>query len=209
MDVAEARLETVDLQLARTEVRAPVAGKIVARNARIGGIATAAGQAMFVIMRDGALELRADVAEADLLRLTAGQKATLHAAGTDAALTGTVRLVEPSIDVTSRLGRARITVDAPDMLRPGMFVEAEILVAEREAIAVPVTSVGSDASGTTVMRVRDGLVERVEVKTGIRDGSHVEILEGLAAGDTVVTKAGAFVRSGDKINPVPDTAATN
>jgi len=47
------------------------------------------------------------------------------------------------------------------------------------------------------------------VTTGIRQGSWVEIVAGLANGDTVVTKAGAFVRNGDKINPVPAAAETN
>lgn len=209
VDLGEAQLENVDLQLARTEVKAPVAGKVVTRNARLGGVATAAGQAMFVIVRDGALELRADVAEADLLRLDEGQKAELHTVGTEAGLSGTVRLVEPTIDAATRLGRARIAVDEPEKLRSGMFAEAEVLVAEREALSVPVTAVGSDASGTTVMRVTDGVVERVVVKTGIRDGSFVEVLEGLAEGDLVVAKAGAFVRSGDRVNPVSDAATVN
>jgi HlyD family secretion protein len=207
--LAEARLENVDLMLNRTEVKAPVAGKIVARNAKTGAIATAAGQPMFVITRDGALELRADVAETDLLRLVPGQKALLRAVGMTEPLTGTVRLVEPSIDPVTRLGRARITVDASDALRTGMFVEAEILVAEREGLAVPVTAIGSSPEGSTVMRVKDGVVERVSVKTGIRDGGLVEITEGLNDGDMVVTKAGAFFRAGDRINPVPAAAATN
>lgn len=202
--LAEARLQNVELMLSRTEVKAPVAGRIVARNAKIGAIATAAGQPMFVITRDAALELRADVAETDLLRLAAGQKATLRAVGMTDVLTGTVRLVEPAIDPVTRLGRARIAVDsAGDALRTGMFVEAEILTAERDGLAIPVTAVGSSPDGATVMRVKDGVVERVAVKTGIRDGGMVEIIEGLAEGDTVVTKAGAFVRAGDRINPVP------
>ena len=202
--LAEARLENVNLMLSRTEVKAPVAGRIVARNAKIGAIATAAGQPMFVITRDAALELRADVAETDLLRLAPGQKATLHAVGMADALDGTLRLVEPTIDPVSRLGRARITVDsASDALRTGMFVEADILAAQHEALAVPVTAIGSSPEGTTVMRVKDGVVERVTVKTGIRDGGLVEITVGLADGDMIVTKAGAFVRSGDRINPVP------
>lgn len=206
--LAEARLENVELNLSRTEVRAPVAGKIVARNAKIGAIATAAGQPMFVIIRDAALELRADVAETDLLRLAKDQRAALRAVGMAEALTGTVRLVEPAIDPVTRLGRARIAIDSPgDVLRTGMFVEAEIVVAEREALAVPVTSIGSSPEGSTVMRVKDGVVERVIVQTGIRDGGLVEVTDGLSAGDTVVTKAGAFVRSGDRINPV--TADTN
>jgi HlyD family secretion protein len=193
--LAEARLDNVDLMLNRTEVKAPVAGKIVARNARIGAIATAAGQPMFVITRDGALELRADVAEIDLLRLAFGQTAQLRAVGTTGMLTGTVRLIEPAIDPVTRLGRVRISVEAGETLRSGMFVEAEIIAAQREGLAVPVTAIGSSPEGSTVMRVRDGVVERVAVTTGIRDGG------------MVVTKAGAFVRTGDRINPVP--AATN
>lgn len=208
--LAEARLENVALMLSRTEVKAPVAGKIVARNARIGAIATAAGQPMFVITRDAALELRADVAETDLLRLAPGQTAQLRAVGMDGVLEGTLRLVEPSIDPVTRLGRARITVDSSNAsLRTGMFVEAEILAARTEALAVPVTAIGSSTEGATVMRVTDGVVERVAVKTGIRDGGLVEITEGLNQGNLVVTKAGAFVRPGDRINPVPAPAAVN
>lgn len=208
--LAEARLENVELNLARTEVKAPVSGKVVGRNAKIGAIATAAGQPMFVITRDAALELRADVAETDLLRLAPGQKARLRAVGMAGVLEGTVRLVEPAIDPVTRLGRARITVDSDNAsLRTGMFVEAEILAAETEGLAVPVTAIGSSVEGTTVMRVVDGVVERVPVKTGIRDGGLVEITEGLAQGDTVVTKAGAFVRPGDRINPVPAPATVN
>ncbi|KAF0117036.1 MAG: HlyD family secretion protein [Rhodobacteraceae bacterium] len=207
--LAEARLENVDLMLSRTEVKAPVAGRIVTRNAKIGAIATAAGQPMFVITRDAALELRADVSETDILRLASGQKARLRAVGMSGALEGTVRLIEPSIDPVTRLGRARISVDQAGSLRTGMFVEAEILVAERETLAVPVTAIGSSPDGSTVMRVKDGVAERIVVSTGIRDGGMVEITNGLATGDQVVLKAGAFVRAGDRINPVPVSVSTN
>ncbi len=207
--LTEARLKNVELMLSRTEVKAPVAGKVIARNARIGAIATAAGQPMFVIARDAALELRADVAEADLMRLAPGQKARLRAIGMTGTLEGTVRLVEPTIDPVTRLGRARIQVDQAGDLRSGMFVEAEILAAERETLAVPVTAIGSGPEGSSVMRVKDGVVERVPVTTGIRDGGMVEVIGSLAAGDQVVLKAGAFVRAGDRINPVLAPAPTN
>ena len=207
--LAEARLENVDLQLSRTEVKAPVGGKIIARNAKLGAIATAAGQPMFVLIRDGALELRADVAESDILRLMPGQPAHLRAVGMSDPMSGVVRLVEPTIDAASRLGRARIEVTNSDQLRSGMFVEAEIIVLEREALAVPLTAIGSAPEGITVMRVTDGLIERVAVRTGIRDGAYVEVIDGLVEGDTVVAKAGAFVRAGDRINPVLDAGPTN
>ncbi|TAG13984.1 MAG: efflux RND transporter periplasmic adaptor subunit, partial [Rhodobacterales bacterium] len=200
--LAEARLDNIRLQLSRTDVKAPVAGKIIARNAKLGAVATAAGEPMFVIVRDGELELRADVAEADVLRLAEDQPAQLRAVGMASSMTGHVRLVEPTINPQTRLGRARIAIDDEAALRSGMYVEAEVTVAAREGLAVPLTALATSNGNLSVLRVVDGVVERVEVKAGIREGAHVEILEGLSAGDQVVAKAGAFVRAGDRINPV-------
>ncbi len=198
----------VDLSLARTAVRAPVAGEITTRNASVGAIATAGGPSMFVIIRDGLLELRADVAERDVLRLAVGQKVSLRVVGRDEPLTGEVRLVEPTVDTVTRLGRVRIALDDPGLVRSGMFAEAEILAAAREGLTVPVAAVQLGASGATVLRVdADGLLTRVPVTTGIRDRGTIEILTGLAANDRIVSRAGAFVREGERINPVADTAA--
>jgi len=205
--LAEAQLANVELQLSRTEVRAPVAGEITARNAVLGGVASAAGLPMFQLIRDGALELRAEIAEIDLIRLSPGLAATMRGVGTTVPLSGTVRLVEPTIDTQTRLGRARVRIDYATLVRSGMFLEAEILVAQHAALAVPVTAVGASAAGATVMKVVDGTVVRVPVRTGIRDGGWIEIIEGLAEGDSVVARAGSFVRDGDRINPVP--AETN
>ncbi len=203
--LVEAQIENVDLQLSRTEVKAPFAGEITARNATLGGIASAAGQPMFVLMRDSALELRADISEGDLLRVLPGQPALLTLSSSPEPIAGTVRLVEPTIDSATRLGRIRIAFDDSTQVRSGMFVEATILVAERAAIAVPLTALGSSQGKPSVMLIEDGVAKRQTVKTGIRDGGWVEISEGLAEGQSVVTKAGSFVRDGDKINPIAET----
>ncbi len=204
----EAQLANVDLNLTRTEVIAPVAGEIVARNAQRGAIASAAGQPMFSLVRDGALELRAELSERDLIRVAPGQSVTLRVAGMENPITGTVRRVEPAIDTATRLGHARITPDAPGLLKPGMYADAEITVVRRMALAVPVNAVSTGSAGASVMRVdADGKVSRVAVRTGIRDGGWVEIVEGLSGGDRVVAKAGSFVRDGDRVRPV--AAATN
>jgi HlyD family secretion protein len=195
-----AQIADVDLSISRTEIRAPVAGLVSERNARIGAIASATGgTAMFELIRDGALELYADVVEADLLRLAPGQPARVRVSGVAAPLPGSVRLVEPTVDEATRLGRVRIALDDPAQVRDGMFGEAEIIVAERAGNAVPVTAVDADGS---VLRVEDGVVERVPVTAGIRDGALLEIREGLVPGDLLVARAGAFVREGDRINPV-------
>ena len=207
LTLVQAQMSNIDLQLARTSVVSPVAGIITARNAQVGAIASAAGAPMFTLIRDGALELRADVAEGDLNRLAKGQKATLTLGATGQTVVGTVRLVEPTINTTTRFGSARIRFDDPGSVRSGMFVSAIILVAERDTLALPVTAVGSDNGEATVMLVKDGIVHRTVVKTGIADNGWVEIVSGVASGDQVVARAGAFVSDGDKINPVP--AQTN
>ena len=209
VSLVNAQLANVDLQLQRTAVVAPVAGEVIVRNAQVGSIASAAGQAMFVIIRDNALELRAEMAERDLLRVQPGQTVLMTTVGSTTPLTGTIRLVEPTIDVATRLGTARIGIESPELVRSGMFADAEILVAERETLAVPVSAVGTGPEGATVMMVVDGLVSRIVVQTGIRDGAMIEIVSGLSLGDQIVTKAGAFVRDGDMINPVLATVEMN
>ena len=199
--LVEAQLANVELMLARTEVKAPVAGEITARSAQVGAIASAA-MPMFSIIRDNALELRADVAEGDVLRLAPGQTVTLHLVGDTGPRKGTVRLMEPAIDATTRMGRVRITIDDAAGVRPGMYAMAEILVTERETTAAPITSLGVNASGQTALKLRGDTARLVQVTTGIRDAGWIEILTGLAPGDQIVAKAGAFVRDGDRITPV-------
>lgn len=201
-ELVQAQLANVDLQLARTDVKAPFAGEITARNAQLGAIASAAGQPMFTLIRDGALELRADVAEADLTRLAVGQTAELRLVGLAKPLSGRIALVEPSIDAVTRLGRVRIAIDDASAVRPGMYVEASILVHEGDSAALPITAVKSSGGKTSVMRVDGALVSEQLITAGVRDGGWIEVLDGLKVGDTVVTKAGAFVRDGDHINPV-------
>ena len=144
-----------------------------------------------------------------MLRIAVGQTATLAVSGSTVPLSGTVRLVEPTIDATTRLGRARIAITGDSPLRPGMFVTAAITVADRKTLVVPVTALSAAGGKTTVMKVTDGLVALTPVETGIRAGGFVEILSGLTPDDLVVAKAGAFVRDGDHINPIPAADQTN
>ena len=203
--VVDAQMSDIDLRLARTEVKAPVAGIVAARGARTGAIASAASGPMFTLIRDGALELRADVAESDVLKLREGQAAKIQVAGSPKLIDGAVRLVEPTLSQTTRLGAVRIEMPAGEGLRAGLFAEARIIVAERDAIVVPVTSAAISGATARVLVIKDGIASQRQVKTGIRDGDKLEIIEGVADGDLIVAKAGAFVRDGDRVNPVTET----
>ncbi len=200
--VVESQIADVDLKLARTGVKTPVAGIISARDAKVGAIASGAGDPLFTVIRDGALELVADVSEANIRKIQPGQKAIVSIAGGDAMLEGDVRLVSPTVDPVSRLGYVRIDVDEKSGARAGMYGSAEIIIDQKTALALPLSAVTTGRNGSFARKVENDVVKQVEIQIGIQDAGFVEIASGLKAGDMVVEKAGAFVRDGDRISPV-------
>lgn len=208
--VAESQLADIALKLKRTSVVAPVAGLVSARTAKVGAIASGAGEPLFTVIANGDLELVADVSESDILKLKVGQAAQIRLAGSDRALTGSVRLISPTIDATTRLGAVHVALDDDAAARAGMYGSADITVETADGLALPLTAVTTGDDGATARKVQDGVVRLVPVKTGIEDGGFVQIAEGLAEGDEVVAKAGAYVRDGDRVSPLRETAkATN
>lgn len=208
INVAQSQIDDIDLRLARTAVKSPVAGVVSARTAKIGAIASGSASPLFTVIRDGAIELKADVSEDTILKLKPGLKAKVSLAGGAATLTGTIRLVEPTLDPQSRLGRVYIRFDEPERARAGMFASADIVVEEKQGIVLPLSAITTADGKTVARKVENGVVRLVPVETGIQDGQGIEIVSGLAAGDEVVAKAGAYVRDGDRINPVKGEQAS-
>ncbi len=208
--VVEAQISDVDLRLARTEVKSPVSGIVSARKAKIGAIANGTGDPLFTIIRDGAVEMQADITESDLIKLAIGQKAKVTLADGKSQIDGAIRLISPMVDAQTRLGTVYISLTESDKARVGMYADAQIVIEEKQAIVLPLTAVTVGHDETTVRKVEDGIVHVMSVTTGIQDGEFIEITTGLKPGDKVVAKAGAYVRDGDKINPVTSAAtATN
>lgn len=209
LKVVDAQIADIDLKLARTGVKTPVSGIVSARNARVGAIASGSGQPLFTVISDGALELVADISESDVLRIKPGQKATLTVAGSPVPLTGSVRLVSPTIDAVTRLGSIHIDLDDDSKARAGMYGTADIIIQETQGIALPLTAVTTGKGENSARKVENDVVKLVKVETGIQDGAFIQIVSGLKAGEEVVAKAGAYVRDGDHISPVRDPQAAS
>ncbi|AQZ50654.1 efflux RND transporter periplasmic adaptor subunit [Martelella mediterranea] len=207
--VTEAQIDDIALRLERTNIKAPVSGVISDKNARIGAIASGSSSPMFTIIEDGAIELVAQVPEDSVMKVAAGQKAKIELVGAGAPIMGTVRLVSPIVNDATRLADVFISIDNPESARSGMYASAEIITKQADDLALPLTAVNISQGSATVRRVKDGIVEVVDVETGIQDGETVQITSGLSEGDQVVAKAGAYVRAGDRINPVPASATAS
>ena len=207
---AQARLEAVkaaqqvqQLRLQQTQVQAPDAGVISARNATVGAVVPA-GTELFRLIRQGRLEWRGEVAATELAQIQRGQKVALAADGAGAPVAGTVRQVAPTVDAATR--NALVYVDLPDTggrLKPGMFARGEFATGSSTALTLPQTAVLLRDGFSYVFTVAaDGRVSQGKVSTGRRSGDRVEILQGLDEKARVVASGGGFLADGDTVRVV-------
>jgi HlyD family secretion protein len=205
---AQAQLADLMTRQSRMTLRAPVSGPVLARAVRPGDMPSgaSAGQPLFRIARDGLIEIDAEVPEADLFKLKPGLQADVTLPdGSNAK--GTVRLISPEIDQTTKLGRARILLPVNPALRPGGYAYARIPGVRTNGLVAPDRAVSYDADGAAVYVVDpSNRVHRVAVRTGQRSGGYVELLQGPPVGSRVLVTGASFVLDGDKVTPVEGTS---
>ena len=206
-DLAQTRAQRkeLELKLARTEIRTPVAGIVSRRTARIGANTSLGGDALFRIIVGGEVELEAEVLEMHLARLTVGAPVEVFAAS-GRSVTGRVRLLPAEVDRASRIGRVRIALPRDPDLRIGAFARARVIIARRDAVAVPSSAVVFGEGGATVQTLRDDKVVVLPVKVGITAQGYSEIVSGLSDGQVVVARAAGFLRQGDTVRPIAAAA---
>jgi HlyD family secretion protein len=192
---------------AAVQVQAPVAGVILRRSAVVGTTASARADPLFSIIAQGELEVSADVSARTISRVSPGQTAKVKIIGVG-ELPGTVRFLAASVDPTTQQGEARILVGSNPALRVGVFARAIVNLGQSCAVAIPLSAVLYGTEGQVVQVVRGDRVETRTVSTGLGLGDDVQITKGLAEGDVVVTRAGAFLRDGDRVRPVIADDAT-
>jgi HlyD family secretion protein len=202
LGVIEAQKQNVVLQISKTELRAPAAGLVLARDATLGGVVSSSGVPLFRIAIGPEFELAADVAETSLPRLSLGMPAEMSLAGAKSNIGGSIRRISPEINRPSRLGSIRISLNAGSGARDGNFARGVIELLRREGVAVPSSAVIYKGSDAFLQLVEDGKVRTVAVTLGARADGFVEVVSGLAEGSEVVLRAGTFVADGDLVTPV-------
>ncbi len=209
--LAEAQAAEMKARMARLDVRAPAAGLVLTRNVETGQIVGAAANNLFRIAEGGILEMRALVAEQDLAALKVGQPATVRPVGSATDYHGTIWLIDPTVDLNSRQGIARIALAYSPGLRVGGFANATIAAGSATRPVLPQSAVMVDDTGSFVYVVgAGGKVVRRNVKVGSVSEQGMSVTAGLTGTERVVLSAGAFLSPGETIKPVlaaSDTAA--
>ncbi len=196
----------LQVKLSQTEVKAPVAGLVSRRTARLGAAVGGAGEPLFRIIRDGGIDLEAEAPEQALPRLAVGMSAELKLPGVAQPVAGTVRLIGAEVDKASRTGKVRVALAPGAPAHIGGFASAEITLAKSQGVGVPASAVARDAAGARALVVREGVVEQRKVTLGVAEGDALEIAGGVSAGEMVVARAAAFLRPGDRVTAVPATS---
>ncbi|MFC5346111.1 efflux RND transporter periplasmic adaptor subunit [Brevundimonas staleyi] len=200
---ARAALSETQTRLAQATLRAPVSGLIISRSVTRGQIVQA-GTEMFRMVRDGRLELDAQVPETELALVRAGQTATVSSDQVGQT-TGRVRIVTPEVNANSRLGVARIAL-AGGGFRSGMFAKASIDVGAQPTITVPTVSIlyRENRSGVFILMTNGHVrFQQVTVLSRAEDRTSVT---GVNAGAQVVVEGAGFLGDGDRVNVVPAQA---
>jgi len=216
LDADEAQLKTssadfgaLKAQIDRKTVRAPFAGRLGIRNVNLGQYLQP-GTAVTVLESLGSVYVDFSVPQQYLRDVKVGTpvRVTLTGAGTGTVLDGAIGAVDPAIDATTRSIKLRASVPNPkDKLRPGMFVNVEVVRNQKSrVVTAPVTAIVHASYGDSVFVVEPGPTDKAAkvarqqfVRVGPTRGDFVAILDGVKPGQELVT-AGAFkLRNGSPV----------
>jgi len=207
--VLAAKLEVVSARLAKSRILAPFDGRVGLIGVSVGEYVTK-GTPLVRLDDLSTLKLDLRVPERLMAQVKPGQAIRV---GFDAypqrEFVARVETVDSAIDAAGRSLVVRGRIDnADDLLRPGMFARARLVIGAREqAVMVPEEAVLASAEGQYVYAVAQGQAKRRPVRTGARQNGRVEILSGVQAGESVVTAGQLKLRGKsvpvEAIAPVP------
>jgi RND family efflux transporter MFP subunit len=205
---AQAALDMAKVNVDKATIEAPVTGVVSKKYVDEGNMVGPSAPLVRIVQID-TLKVLGGVSERYLPKLVPGK--TIVQIKTDAypedEFEGTVYRVGVAVDAVTRTGEVEIRVPNTDgKLKPGMFARMTIAVSQREnAVVVPDSSLIRTGEETYVFVVNNGKTHRCKVKLGLSQGQFQEVLEGVSAGDMVVTHGQTQLKDGQIVEVVQET----
>lgn len=208
--VAKADLAHAKTMLAYTQIKAPFDGTVTRRDVDTGHFAQPAsgggGQPLMVVAHTEMVRIFVNVPELEAPYVDTGDLARIRVQ----ALTSSeyeAKVVRSSWSLQESNRSIRVEIDVPNphrVMRPGMYATTTIKLAESEnALVVPAAAIVRDASGTACMAVEDGKIVRCPVELGLRSGSEIEIVSGIAENQLIVQKQPETLKPGQAVAIMP------
>jgi membrane fusion protein, copper/silver efflux system len=195
------KLERGGAALKSLTLYSPIAGVVVKKDV-VDGMQLEAGAMPYEIVDLSSVWVLADVYESELEKVAVGMPARLTLkAFPRQTFEGVVAFIDPLLDPKTRTVKVRMSFPNPKRdLRPEMFGEVVLQSHARHALRIPADTILNSGTRTVVfVAIGDGKFQPREVKIGDTDGQVVEVVEGLAAGELVVTRANFLIDSESRL----------
>jgi len=197
-DQAKAEIESIEAQIADRVIRAPFGGVLGMRRISSGAVVRA-GDAIVTIDDVSVIKLDFTVPETFLAALAEGQEiAATSAAFPDRAFAGTIATIESRIDPVTRSVTVRALIpNEGRLLRPGMLMTVDVVKSREATLVIPEEALVPVRDQQYVFTIDDqNKARRTEIRIGRRRPGSVEVLDGLEAGQLVVTEGTIRMRDG-------------
>lgn len=202
-DAARAQRAQAAAALAERRITAPFTGVIGLRQVSPGALVEP-GTPIATLATVEHLTLAFRLPSELLPRLRSGLAVQVHVPGFDTTFTGRISEIDNRVDPATRAIAVEADLADGNGLRPGLFVSVDVVLASRHAPAVPETSVLHAGPATFVYTLQDGTARRRDVILGERRPGLVEIREGLAPGEVVITSGTQKVEDGRPVQAAPE-----
>jgi membrane fusion protein, multidrug efflux system len=205
---ASAQLDQLRTRIGFATVRAPITGIVTEKQVEAGDV-VAPQTRLFTVADVSTMVVRVGLSEMDVVLLSEGDEVAL---GLDAypnlTLQGSIRRIFPTANPGTRLVPVEVALrgDGSRVARPGFLARTTFALGAREGLLVPGAAILSGAAGESVFVVEAGQAVRRTVQTGLTSAGQIEIVEGLAAGETVVTAGNTMLRDGMTVRIVAGEA---
>lgn len=202
LSTARAQLANITKMVDKASVQAPFAGVVAQRQTNAGDVVSP-GTALFTVVDPGSMQLEASVPAEALSQVRVGMPVDFKVTGYPTrTFTGRITRVNPTADPATRQVKIVASIpNAGNTLVGGLFAEGRVSTESRYVPMVPQSAVDERGLRPTVVRLRNGKIEKVEVGLGIRDpaSERVEITSGLQPGDTVLLGAARGISPGTPV----------
>lgn len=192
-------------EIAKTEVHAPFTGVLGIRKVSIGAYITPA-MVIASIYQTNPIKVEFSLPEKYASIFKGGDTISFHTDGSNKNFTGKITVKDPQVDLASRsVHYIAISANPEEELLPGAFVRVELLLTNKSStLFVPTEAIIPVLKGKKVFVVKDGLAEEKYVETGLRTEDHIQILSGLAVGDSVIINGNYQLKKGAKVKVLSD-----
>lgn len=201
---AKANLDMTQAQLANLIILSPMNGGVTKRHVDPGTMLKDTTP-ILTIMDLSEVKMVVNVIEKEFVRLQKGQPVKITVtAFPNRTFQGRIAIITPALELQSRTAEIQISVPNPGyVLNPGMFGRAEILFRSNpQALLVPIQAVVTQENKDMVYVLRDGRAYRRLVQKGLTQDTFVEIIQGLKAGEQVITAGHGFLKDGSPVRLV-------